>query len=408
MKNTLVSIVCFFVLLITACQSNTDSSSRDVEAKAIIKVNTINTTTPLLGKLGWKLKEQPLLVIGSKEGELHDQFYRAYGAITLENGTFVATNSETSEIRFYSPDGTFRKSIGQQGQGPGDFAEFSNMRLYKLSKNEFVVNDPGNDRFQIYNNDGEHLKVHTMPKIEGAGNPSMNNVLSNGSWLIWSTEGSAVLRGNDGDIIEKKYLLHLFDPNFNYDKVLHRFTARKKYVNTLKGITHYPYIPLTAQPSHTTGTKAGVLFATGVNPVISRFDTSGQLTDQYKWEASRIKTEDIWERYKDEFYLATLEGRRKEQYAHFLKQDLPIPEYTPVISELKVDEDGNIWAERFQLPWHEHTTWDVLNADGEWLTTIQVPDHLRMTEIGSDYVLGFSTKNGFTQLVSYPIVKNSK
>jgi hypothetical protein len=65
----------------------------------------------------WSVSTEPVVVIGI-DGRTGHELYRVLGAIRLTNGRIAITNSGSSQIRFYSPDGTYLGSAGGEGGGP--------------------------------------------------------------------------------------------------------------------------------------------------------------------------------------------------------------------------------------------------------------------------------------------------
>lgn len=279
-------------LLITACvseDSNTDSNHLSAEI--------VENSSPSLGNNAWRIASESELRFGTEDGDENFQFYRVFSVIQLNNGNIVVSNSGTHELRFFDSNGSFIKSTGQKGRGPGDFGDWSAMRLYKSTDDSFIVNDNSNNRIQIFRNDGELIKVNTMEKIENAGNPSITDVFTDNSWLVWSVIGSAALRGNPGEIIEHEYGFHRLLPDWTYDKMLFKIPARPRYVNEYQGVINYPFIPFTADPVYITDSTNGVLFSKASKPAITRVDTTGNYTHIFKWDLPRTKTSSIWERY---------------------------------------------------------------------------------------------------------------
>lgn len=400
---------CFFPILLTsillaACTDQDSNTNSDYSSAKVVE-----NASPELGNNAWRVASEPELVFGTEEGDENLQFYRVFSVIQLNNGNIVVSNSGTHELRFFDPNGNFIKSTGQNGRGPGDFGDWSSMQLYKSSDDAFIVNDNSNDRVQIFSNEGELITVNTMEKIENADNPSITNVFSDNSWLVWSVIGSAALTGNPGEIIQHDYGFHRLLPDWTYDKMLFKIPARPRFVNEYQGVPNYPFIPLTADPVYVTDSSNGVLFTKGIEPSITRVDTTGSYTHLFKWDLPRTKTDSIWERYEQEYYLDPLNTNpdRKAQYEHFLSEDLPIPENTPAISELEIDAEGNIWSKRFELPWDETEVWDVLSSNGNWLTSVKIPQGFTLTEIGSNYLLGYTHRNGFPEIAKFPLLKDS-
>jgi len=394
-----------FGFLFSACGNGDSNTNTDYSSAEIIE-----SSSPSLGDNAWSVASEPELLFGSEEEDKNFQFYRVYSVKQLSNGNIAVSNSGTHELRFFDSDGKFIKSTGQSGQGPGDFGDWSSMKLHKYSADSFLVNDNANIRGQIFSNDGELITVHSIEKINNSGTPSITGVYTDTSILILAVIGSGAMRpGNPGEIIQHEFGFHRLLPDWTYDKMVFKIPARPRIENEFRGTTTFPYIPLTADPIYVTDSKNGALFSIASEPTITRVDTTGIITHTYEWNLPRTKTDSIWDRYKEEYYLEPLSSTpdRKAQYEHMLSQDLPIPENIPAISDLKIDVEGNIWAKRFALPWDETGVWDILSSNGSWITTIEVPQSFAITEIGSDYLLGYTRRNGFIEIAKFPLNKNA-
>lgn len=392
-------------LLFSACQNEVSNTDSDHSSAKIVE-----STSPSLGNNAWVVASEPELIFGTEEGDKNFQFYRVFSVIQLSNGNIVVSNSGTHELRFFDSNGNFIKATGQNGRGPGDFGDFSSMRLHKYRDDSFVVNDNANIRGQIFSNDGELITVHSIGEINNSGTPSFTGVYTDSSLLILAVIGSGAMRpGNPGEVIQNEFGFHRLLPDWTYDKMVYKIPARPRIENEYRGTTTFPYIPLTADPIYITDSTSGALFSAGTEPSITRVDTTGTTTHIYEWNFPRTKTDSIWDRYKQEYYLEPLSSNpdRKAQYEHMLSKDLPIPENIPAISELKIDAEGNIWAKRFVLPWDEVGVWDVLSSNGNWLTTVDVPQSFTITDIGSDFLLGYTRRNGFIEIVKIPLTKNA-
>lgn len=368
-------------------------------------VRIVESLTPMFKDSFWTVSEEPALSIGLEDGSSDYQFYRSFSAKKLTNGNFVVTNSGTSEIRWYEGDGSFIKSAGREGRGPGDFAKFSSMRIHKYTDSLLIVTDGRNDRIHLYDTSGEYIEAKNLPKIDGTSFPNLTNVFSNNDFLVWSNVGSGALQGNPGTLIKLKFGLHRISKDWNYESLIVERNSRVRYVNQVGETTDYPYIPFSPPPSYATGTENNVFFTPGDEPKIELIDSSGVILNAFIWNSPRKKVDDVWERYKEES-LNTLSGNREKQYRHFYSEPLPLPKFVPAISELKTDTQGNIWAKRFTLPWETNKTWDVLNTEGLWLGTLSTPEGMSVTEIGKDYILGYTYINGFQQIVMHNLNKN--
>ena len=59
-------------------------------------------------------------------------------------------------LRVYSPDGTWLRDIGREGEGPGEYKR-PDSGLAILPDGRVAMRDPGNGRIIFYSPDGEYL-----------------------------------------------------------------------------------------------------------------------------------------------------------------------------------------------------------------------------------------------------------
>jgi hypothetical protein len=55
-----------------------------------------------------------------------------------------------------------------------------------------------------------------------------------------------------------------------------------------------------------------------------------------------------------------------------------------------VDAGGNLWAERYLLPWDTVGIWDVFDAEGRWIVEVSMPSGFSPRQIGADFVVGLT------------------
>jgi hypothetical protein len=68
----------------------------------------------------WTVSAEPAIVIG-KEGDPHYEFSRVSGVAFLPDGGVVVADAGSQEIRVYDATGTYRRTFGGAGEGPGEF-----------------------------------------------------------------------------------------------------------------------------------------------------------------------------------------------------------------------------------------------------------------------------------------------
>lgn len=100
------------------------------------------------------------------------------------DGTMFVADSAMSRVQVYGPDGRFLRSLGRDGQGPGEFDSFLSMTI---AGDLLVVNDGGNQRLSTWTLAGEHVRDYAKETV-GARNARRLYGLADGTIAASSTE----------------------------------------------------------------------------------------------------------------------------------------------------------------------------------------------------------------------------
>lgn len=68
----------------------------------------------------WTVATEPVLTLGMVDGPSQFLFDRIRGVTRLSNGVIVVLNSGDGQLRYYAPDGQHLRSVGRNGDGPGE------------------------------------------------------------------------------------------------------------------------------------------------------------------------------------------------------------------------------------------------------------------------------------------------
>jgi len=77
------------------------------------------------------LSAEPVLSVGTVDGAPEDALFRVRGAERLSDGTLMIVNEGTSELRLYDAAGKHLRSIGREGEGPGEFGVLTSARVIR-------------------------------------------------------------------------------------------------------------------------------------------------------------------------------------------------------------------------------------------------------------------------------------
>ena len=161
-------ILSFAALFAAACSSGGGDWAGSVTDSAGVSI-VANPATGMWGRgQAWTVQEE--LRIGALEGDPEYQFGQvAQGGITVDShGRIYVLDQQAQEIKVYSPDGAYEKTIGKQGGGPGELraAQF----LVMGPGDTLVVPDLGNRRVSKFSPDGTLLaSAGQDPTVRRAG-----------------------------------------------------------------------------------------------------------------------------------------------------------------------------------------------------------------------------------------------
>lgn len=364
------------VLIVTACAEPENPSQ--------VQIPMVRSEAPEWDTASqWLVDSAPSLVIGVAEGTAGHELYRVKSAVRSADGGYIIGNAGSSEIRFFDAAGQFRLAAGGNGAGPGEFAEFSSLRICRIG-NRLVVEDNGADRFHVFEEDGHFVETVTVSGLNGRP-PNLLDCFWDGSLLTVSGDGS--LQGSDGEVLQFMVDYHRYSTRGEHLDTIVRVTGESQYVNEFGGSVHYPLLPFSPRSQVAAGDSVLYVSDSG-DAVVRKYLLTGKLIAEFQWNpGKRTRVKDVWDEYTRES-LSHMGVRDLAMYRHFYARDLPLPELVPVVNTLKVDIEGNLWVEHMRPPGSSTRTWSVLTAEGQHLGYVETPAGVAVLEIGSDYVIG--------------------
>ena len=139
------------------------------------------------------------LVLGGDPTDPNTAFYRVAGVVASEEGNIFVLDSGNNRVQMFGSDGSYLKTLGGPGQGPGEFQSPLGMAI---TEDRIVINDLLNSRLSFWSLDGEHLSDVTPPQRIFA--PLMN-VFADGSIVAFGSE-------TDRERMERRPTLTRYSP----------------------------------------------------------------------------------------------------------------------------------------------------------------------------------------------------
>lgn len=101
------------------------------------------------------------LRIGVENGPEEYMFGSVSSLAVSDAGTMYVAERQPPSIRVYDNDGAFVRSIGRQGQGPGEFSDRGGMAVRLLGDGSLAAWDLWNTRVSLFSTTGEFLDSFT-------------------------------------------------------------------------------------------------------------------------------------------------------------------------------------------------------------------------------------------------------
>ena len=151
--------LCIGVIVLAACNA-ADSDTVMTDSAGIQLVSNQATDSGWRNSARWTVTED--LVIGVDSGPAELQFGRIGDLDVSPNGDIAVIDQLSGAVRVFDRGGTYLRSVGRPGQGPGDLSRSAN-GIYWLGTDSLLVLDPGENRMTVFSPDGSVAATTPLP-----------------------------------------------------------------------------------------------------------------------------------------------------------------------------------------------------------------------------------------------------
>ena len=258
-------------------------------------------------------------------------------AVDADGNTYIlSSRSDENHIFKFTPDGTFERSFGQHGQGPGELGRPTEVAL--SPDRELLVVDPDNAKLVYLDRDGLLLREVILDR-----NIPFVLPLSNGNFVVFGR-----LRP---DMDEKylKYRLELCDENFEPLKTLDEYRMENfRVTGRIRGIL----------PGFGGAAGGGMIFVGNEirDYEIWAYDQKGGLVRK------------IWKNHRPLPVSDQIRERALARYNDNVKSMVFFHETLPPFLTLAADEEGSLYVVTFgEGDSPGENVIDVFNPDGAYV-----------------------------------------
>lgn len=393
-------VACGF--LVAACACGEESDGRSVDDGGVPVPPTVRDSAGIIivenaepqwaTGTEWRIGEL-LTSIGEVQGDPSQELFRVTDATRQTDGTVAVGLSSSGEIRFFRQDGTFVRSVGTTGGGPGEFRGANALRdVRRVPGDSLLTWDLFGQTASIFDPEGEFVRSFQLD-----GPPQRHffgGIFSDRSLFM------LVYRPTGGESVES-----LPEGILRLEIDLHQYGADHRLANTHERILGSDQFQARWGPSgimimeapfgRTTSFKAGgssLYIATGDSDEISVFDQEGSLRRLIRRTGEPIPVTSEMVRQDRAIRLEEERGELEESHVEprvlRMVDALPYPEFLPPYVRTILDSEMNLWVERFRVTEDDPPDWSLFDPEGVWLGSVTLPEGLTVYEIGSDYILG--------------------
>ena len=364
------------------CAGGESASSFTVQDSSGVRIAT-NTGTWDLGDGPISVADEPTVSIGTVSGDSLYQFSRIRGGVRLSDGRLAIMDGGSHQLRIYSADGVFEQAWGREGAGPG---EFRSPTLAGRAGDTLIVLDSNNRRLARYLAD-EGL-VDEVPIDDQAGGAlqsrgvfSNGTLASGGGFYFSSASGESLSSG----LRRPPTAFGLIGRNGQPVADVGEFPGLEMYFEVSGNSMSARLIPF-GRGSVATVSDERLYIGTGDTPELQAFGPSGGHVGTLRWEQppQPVSGADL-DAYQGDA-LQNADDADERRRIRKLVSDHPA-EFHPALVGLVGDRLGNLWVEESTSPAEERLRYRVFDSEGRLFGRVALPAHVRVLEIGEDYVL---------------------
>jgi hypothetical protein len=106
------------------------------------------------------------------DNESEDEFFGVINQVTADHdGNIYLLDRQLSEVKVYSPKGAYLRTIGREGEGPGEFRQALDMFFLPNGNLGVLQLAPG--RIVMFTPEGDPAGDYPTPRSEGGGTPAL-------------------------------------------------------------------------------------------------------------------------------------------------------------------------------------------------------------------------------------------
>lgn len=334
-------------------------------------------TNSTLDVASWDVDPTPVVELGTVEEGGPEQFFRVSAARRLNSGE-IAIHDGSREVRIFDRTGTWLRSFGREGDGPGEYRGPG--RMFRLQGDTIAIFDTRLRRLTLLDDHGQVLRTISPNGI--GRRPQILTVLPDGSSLH---EEEIILGYNPAEYTQQYANYILYGPD---GEVRDSLPVQPRVEVAVWGDGPMAGPRLFEEGTQVAGDWSGYWVGIASEPEIRRYSLSGSQEMLMRWPADPREIPADAAEIALEEALASLSSGIDPEPMTTMYRSREVPDLYPAHGPIMVDALDHLWVQRFESPGPRDTTeWRVFDPDGRLVANVVIPAGHRVMDIGEDYIL---------------------
>lgn len=351
----LISVAVLNCTAVLGCKSSDQNAIRWLGTVDTLPSGQIRVTNPEFPIGEWSVSEE--FRIGRSDGIGPDIFGRIDALEVDLNGNLWVIDGHAQELRVFTSEGQYVRTIGRRGAGPGEFTRA--VRIDAAPDGNLWVMDPQNQRLTVVDTAGAHLEERPLSY----------------SLLLFPWPGGFDTLGD------------YYRPIFRIDPEVSIALVRHDSSFTVRDTLDVPQDPVRRagfemRGADGGGIAAGIPFQGGLRWRLSPWGTIWVLfTDEYRLIEFGVSGDTLRTITREFTPLPVTESDLEQAHKElewFTRQggvvDMSrIPRTKPIARDFFFDQDGSIWVEVEVLHGDPGRKFDIFASDGRFIAVVNLP-----------------------------------
>jgi hypothetical protein len=309
-----------------------------------------------------------------------DLFFESPSTVACDpEGNIYVVDSGAKNIKKFDVNGNFLKTIGREGQGPG---EFGGLYYSTFAKDRLIVWDSGNRRLCAFEPDGEFINSANISYEEGF----VRKLRGFPSGEIAVEKEKTYRKEPDKP---QTCTIDLYSPDLKFIRTIYkRELWRKKYIRTKDYGISTLYFPYSADVRWDVTPDGRIIIGFSADYELEIYERSGKkiFTISHVFKLSEVTEKDKKD-YFDSISFYRM-GERLKEIPEYVTKYTEFPKHKPVYDNILADADGNIWVVLNGEKKDENgIVFDAFDPEGEFISRVQIEGDILLPSNRNAYIV---------------------